>query len=174
MTIAGCSKSESGDDGPTTSPPPADIDPGPQPANTDSKGAQPAKSADAAEPAAPVPGPGPAPKADDPPVEEPPATTGPGPKKATASDELEDIQVLPKSWSMAQVKKYMKSMNRGLGVKCKFCHDTKNFADNSKPYKEVSRDMIKLTMRINKVDFGGKDTVTCFTCHKGKEHIPAK
>jgi hypothetical protein len=83
---------------------------------------------------------------------------------------LKNIKALPKSWSRKQVTAYMKSdVTKGLGVKCKFCHDMKDLAKDGNEHKEEALKMIRMTNSINKESFGGKPRVTCTTCHKGKE-----
>jgi len=81
----------------------------------------------------------------------------------------QNIKVLPKRWSRKRVTAYMKeNVSKGLGVKCKVCHDTKDFAKDSE-HKEEARKMILMMNDINKKSFGGKQTLSCFTCHRGKE-----
>lgn len=87
----------------------------------------------------------------------------PKPKK-----ELKDIKVLAKTWTYDQVDKYMETeIAAGLGQKCVFCHDEKNFAAD-KPHKTIAREMITMTAGLNKKFFGGKPRIKCITCHKGK------
>jgi len=60
-----------------------------------------------------------------------------------------------------------------LGVGCPYCHDAdanKREVD-SKPQKQIARQMIEMVSNINKTTFRGSPQVTCFTCHQGR-NIP--
>jgi hypothetical protein len=63
----------------------------------------------------------------------------------------------------------MQLMEIALGVHCVYCHD----ADNTKrdldvkPQKQIARRMILMVNEINRTQFGGREVVTCFTCHQG-------
>jgi len=89
----------------------------------------------------------------------------------TASDDKpKNLKVLPPGWSKSKVNDYMKKqVSRGLGVKCDACHVKDDFAADSNKKKLAARKMIALTDGINRDFFKKKPTVTCFTCHKGKE-----
>ena len=82
--------------------------------------------------------------------------------------------------SKTELNKYMKSIQKDLGVKCKYCH---NMDDKSidTPHKAITRDMIILTRQINEYLSSFKkdkeDThasITCWTCHKGKTEVEQK
>ena len=101
-----------------------------------------------------------------------------------------NLQVLPKDLTGRQVRDMMETWAGSLGVKCEFCHaaDPKNvgpngrprtnFADDSKPDKQIARIMYTMTQQMNKdyiskamdldKDGMGKP-VTCGTCHRGHE-----
>jgi hypothetical protein len=116
------------------------------------------------------PDPDPAPGAD--PEPEPaaadPVAKDPAPAADPKSGPPRNLKVLAKRWSRKQVEDYMKNqVNRGLGVKCTFCHDTDDYADDSNEKKIVARKMIAMTRDMNRQHFGGKDVLTCYTCHKG-------
>ena len=59
-----------------------------------------------------------------------------------------------------------------LGVKCTFCHVNKDgqwdFPADEKPEKNTAREMIAMTLNINKTTFKGNNEVSCFTCHRGR------
>lgn len=99
------------------------------------------------------------------------AEAGDGPPKSDANDgPPKNLKVLPKKWSRAKVEDYMRSqLNRGLGVKCKFCHNTRDFASDENKHKEMARKMMRMTSGLNRQYFKGKEEITCFTCHKGKK-----
>jgi hypothetical protein len=61
-----------------------------------------------------------------------------------------------------------KQVAAGLGVKCKECHDTNDFAKDGAEHKDVARTMIAMTNKINRDFFEGKSRVSCNTCHLGK------
>lgn len=58
-----------------------------------------------------------------------------------------------------------------LGEDCTYCHvdhNPANFPRDDKPAKQVARRMITMVNDLNKTTFGGKQVVTCYTCHQGK------
>lgn len=77
------------------------------------------------------------------------------------------VLVLPAEWSKKEIKSYMKTVSKGLGVQCDHCHDMGDFASDALPAKLVARKMITMTMMLDKDNFGGKGRITCNTCHKG-------
>lgn len=95
-----------------------------------------------------------------------------------------NLKVLPKDISHDELDKIMHQFNDALGVKCNHCHAgaqvdgrfKMNFASDEKPEKEMARNMLKMTAKINKKMFhykeGGeaKPPITCITCHNGKAH----
>lgn len=95
-----------------------------------------------------------------------------------------NLKVLPKNISYDDLDKVMHSFNDALGVKCNHCHagaqvDGRfklDFASDEKPEKEMARNMLKMTAKINKKMFhykeGGdaKPPISCMTCHNGKVH----
>ena len=96
-----------------------------------------------------------------------------------------NLKVLPKDISHDDLEKVMHGFNNALGVRCNFCHaasaaDPKklDFASDAKPEKEQARDMMRMTMKINKKFFEAKspnllDTamaISCKTCHHGNPH----
>jgi len=102
-----------------------------------------------------------------------------------------NLKVLPKNISPEELDAVMDSFKVALNVKCDFCHSPRkddpkklDFASDEKPEKEIARDMLKMTTKINKKFFNfrkakdadGKEIlppVTCKTCHNGQPH-PAK
>ena len=101
-----------------------------------------------------------------------------------------NLQVLPKDLTGRQVRDIMETWEGSLGVHCDFCHapDPKNlgpngrprlnFADDSKPNKQIARIMYSMTQQMNKdyiskamdLDKDGMGSpVTCGTCHRGHE-----
>lgn len=104
-------------------------------------------------------------------------------------ERAKNLKVLPKDISHDDLMKEMRSYNKALGVKCDFCHSRRtdnpqklDFVSDDKEEKETAREMLKMTMRINKKYFkSGKDekgmqvmTVTCYTCHNGQKEPASK
>jgi cytochrome c553 len=101
--------------------------------------------------------------------------------EAPASGDFKNLQVLPKNIRPDSLDKIMDGFNAALGVNCAFCHkenkQTKLMEPekDSKPEKEIARNMMRMTMDINKnyfqfneeVTVAQVQAVTCYTCHKG-------
>ena len=96
---------------------------------------------------------------------------------ALLSDDFINLQVLEMN-SKTELKKYMKSIAKDLGTKCKFCHDMDDKSIDT-PHKEVAREMIILTRQINDYlntinnhdNVEKADVVTGWTCHKGNTEV---
>ena len=76
--------------------------------------------------------------------------------------------------SKSEMRKYMKSISKDLGVKCSYCHDMDDKSLDT-PEKDITREMIKLTRYLNDLLNNEKEDttnhatyVTCWTCHYGK------
>ncbi|MFY0254752.1 c-type cytochrome [Chitinophaga sp. 30R24] len=98
-------------------------------------------------------------------------------------EKAHNLKVLPKNISHEELISVMRGFNTALGVKCNFCHEPRkddakklDFASDANPHKDVARDMLKMTSRINKKFFKGSQTmeVTCYTCHHGNEEPKTK
>ncbi|MDD3773105.1 MAG: c-type cytochrome [Weeksellaceae bacterium] len=90
---------------------------------------------------------------------------------------FKNLKILPKDISDDELKGVMQSFSGALGVKCSYCHVPGNdgkmdFASDNNVHKITSRDMMKMTSKINKKYFGQKNPMTysvnCFTCHQGE------
>jgi hypothetical protein len=95
-----------------------------------------------------------------------------------------NLKVLSKNISDENMDFVMESFNMQLGVNCLFCHMSKqkgydfsfDFASDSLRNKRIARDMLRMTMKLNKKYFDTKlnGTMTtrgkiwCKTCHRGK------
>jgi hypothetical protein len=99
-----------------------------------------------------------------------------------------NLKVLPQNISDKALDKIMEDFEKDLGVKCDFCHvpvkgdsSKLDFASDDKPEKEISREMMRMTIDINNKYFQAKNAmigdsllaVTCNTCHKGDPHPEA-
>ncbi len=101
--------------------------------------------------------------------------------KQPVNSEFKNLQVLPKNITADSLDKIMDGFKAGLGVDCGFCHTYNKdiykmeFEKDTKPEKEIARNMMRMTMDINKNYFQFNETVTaaqvqavtCYTCHKG-------
>ena len=90
-----------------------------------------------------------------------------------SESEFENVKVLDIT-SKSEMRKYMKSISKDLGVKCSYCHDMDNKSLDT-PEKDITREMIKLTRYLNDLLNNEKEDttnhatyVTCWTCHYGK------
>lgn len=95
------------------------------------------------------------------------------------NEKPKNLKVLPKNISNEELTKVMRGFNAALGVKCNYCHAPKSngekgmdFASDANPKKNVAREMIKMTQKINKKYFnkehdGGLKNISCETCHNG-------
>jgi len=94
-----------------------------------------------------------------------------------------NLKVLPKNISSKELQGMMADdFEDGLGVSCGFCHANNkdghglDFASDAKPEKEITRQMMRMTLGINKKYLKLKHPklgdaaliVTCTTCHKGQ------
>ena len=64
-----------------------------------------------------------------------------------------------------------------LGLSCEDCHtassnDWANYAQDVSPKKAMARQMVRMMADITKQHFGGRQVVTCFTCHRGSNSRP--
>ena len=105
---------------------------------------------------------------------------------APADPTYKNLKVLPKNITHEQLDSVMHQFNRSLNVKCNFCHASQkdnprklDFASDEKGEKNVTRDMMRMTERINKKFFkykkdgGNIPPVGCMTCHNGNQHPEA-
>jgi len=94
-----------------------------------------------------------------------------------------NLKVLPKNTSEEEMERIMYAFDRGLGVNCVYCHVNKknvfppraDFASDEKPAKRIAREMLRMSIKINKKYFDAKNSleairypkVWCKTCHRG-------
>lgn len=75
-----------------------------------------------------------------------------------------------------QLTPAMQFISASLGVDCEFCHVQGKFELDDKRAKKTAREMMAMTAAINKNSFGGRQQVTCNSCHRGSERpvaVPA-
>jgi hypothetical protein len=95
------------------------------------------------------------------------------------AQEPENLKVLPKDWTRAQVINVMEAFTSALGVGCNHCHvmnqgSPPDFASDDKDEKDKARAMMKITGDLNArlpMDFGEPASdltrIQCITCHRG-------
>jgi len=89
-----------------------------------------------------------------------------------AEEVFKNVQVL----RGIPVNEFMGTMgifSAALGMSCEDCHRSgdsswANYATES-PRKQMARAMVVMTATINKTHFGGRQGVTCFSCHRGAD-----
>ena len=76
------------------------------------------------------------------------------------------------------IKEFMETMGffaASLSLNCTDCHGDASASDWSQyatdtPLKLVARRMIVMVNALNKANFAGMPSVTCYTCHRGNQH----
>jgi len=97
-------------------------------------------------------------------------------------DKSNNLQVLEFD-SERDLKKYMKSISKDLGVKCKFCHDLNDKSIDT-DHKKIAREMMQMQNDLNNSFFAylGDSLhaqndiipqISCWTCHRGSEEPQA-
>lgn len=94
-----------------------------------------------------------------------------------------NLKILPQDISEQKMDSIMDSYTKALGVSCSFCHkevknvtDSLDYASDDNTMKENAREMLRMTILINKTyfHFDKNDkpeylkVVTCKTCHRGE------
>jgi photosynthetic reaction center cytochrome c subunit len=96
--------------------------------------------------------------------------TAPAATPKKAPDVFKNIQVL-KDLDADKLVPSMQFIAASLGVECTYCHVQENgqFVNekDDKRSKATAREMMQMTMDINKNAFHGNRNVTCNTCHRG-------
>ena len=90
-------------------------------------------------------------------------------------DKPKNLQVLDFE-SERDLKKYMKSISKDLGVKCKYCHDLNDKSIDT-DHKKIAREMMRMQMDLNKSFFAllgdslhmheEMTQISCWTFHRG-------
>ena len=80
--------------------------------------------------------------------------------------------------SVRDLKKYMKTIQKDLGVKCTFCHDINDKSIDTE-HKIIAREMMKMQIDLNKSFFAQMGDsllkhentleISCWTCHRGSK-----
>ena len=91
--------------------------------------------------------------------------------------QLKNLQVLDFK-SERELKKYMKTIGKDLGVKCTFCHDLNDKSIDT-GHKLIALEMMKMQKELNKhvfaeigdslLKYNNTLQISCWTCHRGAE-----
>ena len=84
----------------------------------------------------------------------------------TAEEAFKNITQL-KGTPSGQLGPAMQFIAASLGVNCEFCHVQGKMELDDKGAKKTAREMMAMTAAINKNSFGGRQQVTCYSCHRG-------
>jgi outer membrane lipoprotein-sorting protein len=101
-------------------------------------------------------------------------------KTVMVEDVFKNVQVM-KGIPVSEFKDTMGMFSAALGSNCTGCHVAESLEDQAKfaedvPRKRMARYMITMVNNFNKTGFGGKKTLTCWTCHRGNlapEAVPS-
>jgi len=108
-----------------------------------------------------------------PPAAQVPPAQAAAPRPQLAEEAFKNIRVL----KGIPVKEFMNTMGffaASLAFNCTDCHggasasDWANYATDT-PLKIRARQMITMVKAINDANFGGRQFVTCYTCHRGSQ-----
>jgi len=106
------------------------------------------------------------------------------PQQQRVDPKLVNIKVL-KKMTYRQVDHLMDEWQSALGVRCNFCHANDpttnkiNYSLDTKPEKQMARDMYQMAAKINSKYFKAKkdtlgavmeSSVNCYSCHHGVSH----
>jgi Photosynthetic reaction centre cytochrome C subunit len=87
----------------------------------------------------------------------------------SARAEQKNVKLLTGLTDM-ELQRTMNMMRASLGTHCDHCHVIKkewDFASDEKPAKQRAREMIQMTMDLNRTAFNKRAEISCFTCHRG-------
>jgi hypothetical protein len=92
-------------------------------------------------------------------------------QEKTVEQVQKNIKVLT-GMPQSQLIPVMNFFAASMGRRCNFCHVNRNgqwdYAADEKPEKNQAREMIKMVMDVNKTTFKGSVSVSCYTCHRGR------
>lgn len=93
------------------------------------------------------------------------------PQEKTVDQTRKNIKVL-KGLPDSQLGTVMNFIAISMGRRCDFCHVNKggtwNWESDDKEAKLTARKMMTMTLALNKDNFRGSPTVSCYTCHRGR------
>src|SRR5262245_34616438 len=100
-----------------------------------------------------------------------PSGQAPGQRPQMAEEVFTNVQIL-KNIPVDEFMGTMGFFSAALGLNCTDCHveesggNWKKYADET-PRKQTARRMMVMVESLNKASFGGRQMVTCNTCHRG-------
>lgn len=90
-----------------------------------------------------------------------------------AGEVFKNVQTL-KNMPAGRLVGVMNGWTRALGVKCNHCHTLGAWEKEDEPAKQIARDMVALTSRINGESLkeiknlkSERPSISCYTCHRG-------
>jgi photosynthetic reaction center cytochrome c subunit len=94
------------------------------------------------------------------------------PQEKTVDQTRKNIQVL-KGLPDSQLGTVMQFIAVSMGRRCDFCHVNKGgnnwvWESDEKEEKLTARKMMTMVLALNKDNFRGSPTVSCYTCHRGR------
>jgi len=99
------------------------------------------------------------------------AQVSPANEGKTAEQVYKNIKAL-QGTPANELNQSMHLMKGAVGLDCTYCHIEREWEKDDRPAKDVARKMIVMMNDINTRQFGGRQVVTCNTCHNGHP-IPA-
>ena len=94
------------------------------------------------------------------------ALDGPAVESKTVEQVYKNIVQL-KGTPAEQLMPAMQVISSSLGVECSFCHVAGKPELDDKPAKKTAREMMAMVASINTGSFGGRQQVSCYSCHHG-------
>jgi len=94
-------------------------------------------------------------------------------KPVVADEVFKNVQVL-KGITVNQFMGTMGIFSAALGMSCEDCHTSSDtgwdaYAADTNPRKRTARRMVTMMTEINRANFGGRQLVTCYTCHRASD-----
>jgi outer membrane lipoprotein-sorting protein len=99
--------------------------------------------------------------------------SAPASKAQMAEEVFKNVQVL-KGITVNEFMGTMGVFSAALGMSCEDCHTSSDtgwdaYAADTNPRKRTARRMIAMMTEINRANFGGRQLVTCYTCHRATD-----
>src|SRR2546430_5383603 len=99
--------------------------------------------------------------------------TAPAPKAPMSDEVFKNVQVL-KGITVNEFMGTMGVFSAALGMSCEDCHTSSDtgwdaYAADTNPRKRTARRMVAMMTEINRATFGGRQLVTCYTCHRATD-----
>jgi hypothetical protein len=92
------------------------------------------------------------------------------PNTLRAEQVFKNVQVL-RGTTVQEFMNAMGAFSIALGMSCEDCHsaDDRNWAGFAaeNPRKQRARMMVLMMQNINRTNFGGRQMITCYSCHRG-------